>query len=48
MNIVKEQNHNGEEESTEKIKPAPPSTGDLDLLCQDIRERLSKLCMREK
>ena len=43
LDITEEKHHNDEEESTEKIKPTPPSTGHLDVLSQDICEWLSML-----
>ena len=44
LNVVEEEYNCDEEESTEKIKPTPPSTGDLDVFVQYVCERLSKLC----
>ena len=48
LDVVEEENHRYEQESTDKVESIPPSAGYLDVLYQNISERLSELCMRER
>ena len=43
LDVTEEEDDNDKEKSTEKIKPAPPSTRDFDAICKDISEWLSVL-----